>query len=646
MNKTLYQLYHGNLAFSAIEEESLGEVIDKTYFPLLYFVQETKTKVALEFSGYSLQKIAELRPSWLVLFKTLHQEKLIELVGSGYMQIITPLVPYEVNLKNQQIGLEVYKELLGITPTIVYVNEQVFSQSVVDIYAEVGYKALMMEWNNSVALHDEWKKDYSYTPLYVQGLQTKMPLLWTDSILFQQFQRTIHSQQTQQDYFTFFQNYIDDKHQVIPIYSSDLEIFNYRPGRYETEAKIAQNEWENIAKLSKELSNIGTFVLPSQILQTYIKDKTLMLNTPSNPIIIKKQDKYSLSRWAACGRDANLINTLCYRYFLQIQNSKIKEKWQNLLHFWGSDYRTHTTQKKWQKALDFFERNLSNQQPLKEKNSFQPDVQLTIQDNKLIFQKDNLKIYFLKNKGLALDSIFLNAQRLPFGTIKHGELSNISYAADFFTGGSVIESVLTKKITDLVEVQDYLWQQDSKYCYTLSTTLYLQDVAILYKLWSIDTKQNTIKLSIRLQLKECIQGSIRLGTFSMLQNSEEMFYSCKNGAKKEEYYSLCDTVINHQSPKSLLQSSQGGLGVTDNILSFFTKTKNIVNLNINKEVSYPFIMLQHYKDYRKQLTRVYFSVQELDDTLKKNIQKLQREFFLEYTIDIAEYNNFSHENLF
>jgi predicted glycosyl hydrolase (DUF1957 family) len=160
LNKLFYKIYHGNLAFSAIEEESLPEVIDKTYFPLLELIEKNNFKVGLELSAFSLEKILELRPIWIEKFKELHKKGLIELIGSGYMQIIGPLVPYEINIRNQKIGLQVYKKILDITPSIAYVNEQVFSSSMVDVYNEAGYKAIAMEWNNAYSINSKngWKK--------------------------------------------------------------------------------------------------------------------------------------------------------------------------------------------------------------------------------------------------------------------------------------------------------------------------------------------------------------------------------------------------------------------------------------------------------------------------------------------------------
>lgn len=149
------------MAFSAIPEEKLEEVIDKSYFPLLDFVEKTQIKVGLEISAYSLEIIKQLRPIWIERFIKLHEKGFIELIGSGYMQIIAPLIPYEVNLRNQKIGLDVYKNILGIVPSVAFVNEQTFSKSLVDLYEEVGYKALVMEWNNSYSLNNKIKNHWN-----------------------------------------------------------------------------------------------------------------------------------------------------------------------------------------------------------------------------------------------------------------------------------------------------------------------------------------------------------------------------------------------------------------------------------------------------------------------------------------------------
>ncbi len=104
------------------------------------------------------------------------------------------------------------------------------------------------------------------------------------------------------------------------------------------------------------------------------KNQKISLTTSSNPIIVKKQDKYSLKTGCMAGRGANYINTLCFRYFQKIKNSKDIFQWKFLLKYWGSDYRTHITEDKWKKAIADLEKvtnlKLDKKLSLKETNQY------------------------------------------------------------------------------------------------------------------------------------------------------------------------------------------------------------------------------------------------------------------------------------
>lgn len=131
-----------------------------------------------------------------------------------------------------------------------------------------------------------------YAPVLVKGIKRTLPILWSDTILFQQFQRTVHCEQDIKSYISFIKKYTK-KHKTIPIYSSDLEIFNFRPGRFETEQVIKTDEWQNITNIIKELKKDFIFELPSKVVENYLnKNKKISLTTNMNPIIVKKQEKY------------------------------------------------------------------------------------------------------------------------------------------------------------------------------------------------------------------------------------------------------------------------------------------------------------------------------------------------------------------
>ena len=136
----------------------------------------------------------------------------------------------------------------------------------VDIYHEVGYKAIAMEWNNAYSKHPNWKKSYAYQPVMVQGDSVSLPMLWTDSIIFQYFQRVVHAEKNIKEYLDNITHIINAGYSNIPIYCSDIEVFNYRPGRFETEAVIVQDEWQIIHDVMMKLSKLGMFKLPGEIL--------------------------------------------------------------------------------------------------------------------------------------------------------------------------------------------------------------------------------------------------------------------------------------------------------------------------------------------------------------------------------------------
>jgi hypothetical protein len=632
LNKICYKIYHANLAFSAIPEGKLEEVIDKCYFSLLDFVEKTNTKIGLEISGYSLEIIQELRPTWIEKFKELSNQGLIELIGSGYMQIIAPLVPYKVNLQNQKIGLETYINILGITPKIAFINEQTFSKSLVDLYYEVGYEALIMEWNNAYSLNNKIKKDFAYSPIIVKGINKTLPILWSDSILFQKFQRTVHGERDMDFYINFVKQYTKE-YKAVPIYSSDLEIFNFRPGRFETEQLIKNDEWEIVANIVEKLKQFCKFELPSKVLEMNLdKNKKVSLTTSLNPIIVKKQEKYSLSRWAACGRGANYINTLCYKYFKKIKNIDDLSQWKLLLKYWGSDYRTHITETKWGKAINDLENLVAS------KNN---DIQILKKSNQnfyekgnlVIFKKNNLKIIFDKRKGLILDTIFINNKKFPICTIKHGELDLIKHGADFFTGTTIIESSETKKISDLVEAEEINYYKIDENIFKIESSLQMKNGIKELKSWIIDEKNNSITFDLILDCPLFIRGSIRVGILTLDKTfaSKNGSIKIKNGNKYYEKMNLKNNEINQHIPKSLTQSSQSGLGCTNGIMKFKNDDSSF-QIKIDREISYPFIILQNNKDKFGYLTRVYFSLQELDDTLKESNRK---DFRLKYKIKLG-----------
>jgi predicted glycosyl hydrolase (DUF1957 family) len=120
--------------YSSIEIENRTKVIEKCYWPLLKLAEANEIPMGIELSGHTLEKIEEIDFEWIKKFKKLLKAEKTELVGSGYTQIIGPLVPAKLNDWNQKLGLEIYKNILGIHPKIALVNEMAYSGGIVEHY--------------------------------------------------------------------------------------------------------------------------------------------------------------------------------------------------------------------------------------------------------------------------------------------------------------------------------------------------------------------------------------------------------------------------------------------------------------------------------------------------------------------------------
>ena len=145
------------------------------------------------------------------------------------------------------------------------------------------------------------------------------------------------------------------------IYSNDCEIFNFRPKRFSTELTLLENEWEKIGKLYQKLKqqNKLKFCFPSYALN-YNDKKVLCINNDANPILTKKQEKYNINRWVVSGRDNYTINRDCWRIYSLLTKKKhtSKDKWKRLCEYWSSDFRTHCTDKRYNKVIKSIKKDL------------------------------------------------------------------------------------------------------------------------------------------------------------------------------------------------------------------------------------------------------------------------------------------------
>ncbi len=482
---SFYSIYHINIMYSSIEKERRSDVIKKCYWPI-FDLADLQTRIGLEAPGVTLEIINEIDPDWIEALSYYINAGKIEFIGSGYSQIIGPLVPAEVNDWNQRCGIETYFNMLGVRPRIGLINEMAYSAGLVEHYHKYGYKAVVMEWNNPRSGHPEWNNEWRYYPQMAKGCaEYDIQLIWADSIAFQKFQRYAHGDYEFQEYIDYLRSKIGSNDRYFPIYSSDAEIFNFRPGRYNTEKGVGiANEWDRIINIHEYLNeqNWCNFVFPSEVLHGIGNQhggNVLKLESPAQPIPVKKQEKYNVNRWALSGRDDLGINTTCYHIYRNMLKKSGNEQvdWSELCYLWSSDFRTHITSERWREYIDGLEgslngldRNGDYEETSRSNESNDKSNRLTykVSKNSVEIEGEDIFVLLSKSKGLTIKEYKRKkvSSKPLFGTLDHGFFEDISLGADYFSGHSIIERPGEHKIADLNIVEPEITRLNDCICIT------------------------------------------------------------------------------------------------------------------------------------------------------------------------------------
>jgi len=637
----LYCIFHLNIAYSSIEEEQRPEVIRRCYWPLLRLAREYNLPLGIEATGYTLETIAVSDPAWVEELQRLTTEGNCEFVGSGYSQIIGPLVPSEVNAANLRLGNQAYERLLGFRPDIALVNEQAYSAGLLRHYIEAGYRAIVMEWDNPARFHPEWDADWRYFPQIACGQNgEEIPLIWNKAIAFQKFQRYAHGEIRLAEYLEYLCGHLSDRPRAFSLYGNDVEIFDFRPGRYHTEASLHEDgEWNRIDRFFEELLNDSRFrfIRPSQALDLMELPEAgnrLHLESSEQPIPVKKQEKYNITRWAVTGRDDLGINTVCWRIYesLKTDLTSNDDDWLELCYLWSSDFRTHITEKRWK----LYRKHLSNCEKLlfkpntingnkikshKSINTLPADIKLTNQGNYVTVETNMVKVRFNCNRGLAIDTLFLkNISNMPLiGTLHHGYYDDISLGADYYTGHLVMESFGQPKVTDLNPVLPTVTLSNDDTFIVISGKI-KTSLGPVQKTYFIDRRKSELILLGELEWPEIPLGFLRLGNITVIPDTfdkNSLYCQTHNGGNDAETLFLAGRKIYHGSPVSFTVSSSSAIGITGGTVIFGDSQKRLC-ITIDKSYSALIGLINYHEVGDSYFCRLALSAMEMDETRKRN----------------------------
>lgn len=617
--------------FSSLEEGERKTVIEKCYWPLLRLAKKGY-KAGIELTGITLEIINSIDPSWIKEFKSLLDTNMVELIGSGYAQIIGPLVPAEVNDWNQKLGIEIYRRILGLTPKIALINEMAYSSGIIEHYINNGYEAIIMEWNNPRKYHSEWDNQYRYYAQRATNQQGKsINLLWADSIAFQKFQRYAHGETTLKIYLEYLKTHQSSEERFFPLYTSDAEVFDYRPGRFKTEVVLSHttSEWNRIEVLMEKLSQNDNIriLLPSAVLEktkAIYEGNKLSLESPEQPIPVKKQQKYNITRWALTGRNDLWLNTTCYRLYTKVLKLNKEVYWKKLCYFWSSDFRTHITSLRWNKLaeeINAFENKINHiiddsdciDTAQKKETVFE-----SLQNKKYFtFQNSVMELIFNLEKGCVIQSLKTqNNNGVLIGTLDHGYFEDIEYGMDFFSGHAIIEQLGKHKLTDLSRCKPQITQSIDSF--TIKTS-FQSDTLCFDKEIHVDGDLLTLSKQIILpSRKKQVIHPFHFTFIPETWDQHSLFFATHNGGFELEFFQINDKDFHHSDNLSFLISSKHGLGNTKGVVIIGDKHHKITfTVDPTKSFIIPSI---YYKkvDGGKFLFRLIYSAQEIDETFKED----------------------------
>jgi hypothetical protein len=553
------------------------------------------------------------------------------------VQLIGPLVPPEVNIANLCLGNEAYKRLLGVRPSIALVNEQAYSAGLVQHYIDAGFRAIIMEWDNPSRYHPEWSPELRYLPQIACGQHgEEMPLIWNKSIAFQKFQRLAHGEMELQEYLQYLCGHLSENPRVFPVYGNDVEIFDFRPGRYLTEPALREiGEWERISRLFDAIlkDERFEFILPSRTLDWMGvpgAGNRLRLESAEDPVPVKKQEKYNITRWAVTGRNDLGINTACRRLYEtpKERGAPDDKSWRELCYLWSSDFRTHITEKRWSAYLDrlrAFERRLDIAKTTATSESSRViEAQLPSgfrsrrEGRFLKLENDLVQVVLNCRRGLAIDSLVVKkiSDKSLLGTLPHGYYQDIALGADYYSGHLVLETPGQPKITDLSAVEPNIGCADEGDSVIVEGEVATPLGMILKRIRV--SAEGQLGIEYRLEWEEMPPGALRLAHVTL--NAEafdpaHLYFESHNGGSLPERFCVGARRIEHGRSVSFLVSASNAMGMTNGELSLGDNERTIkVQTHLHQScvvAQITFIPVAGSFFYRAS-----FSAAELDETCR------------------------------
>ncbi len=602
----IFTSIHFNLNFSSLPHEYIPNLLKYCYVPIINVVKKLKgLRLGIEMPAKTLESIYNYDKNLIKDILLLVAKNKLEFIASGYEQMIGPLVPYKINKINLSFGNHIYQKILGFVPKIAYINEQIYADSLVELYRKFNFSAIIVDIDSvpeALSTNPEVNK---YCPLIGQNTKESIYALWNSSIAFQKLQRYIRGEITYYEY-EYFLNQQHRKSNYLCLYGGDAEMIGFKP--YGLDSLFHPQSYKKTFLLFERLLNKilakkqFEFKLPSEVVNTYKSKSFFRLCNSENPVLSKKQEKYNLSRWALSGMTNVFLNSHAYANFKNTKTS---------LELWASDYRTFTSNQKYQNFFRLLKDSTTHSDFVKGAllKKYSPT-------DKVFFKTDYVNLSIFKNKGGAIKSLtFPKISDKPvIGTVAHGYYKEIRLNPDWYSNHSIIYNTERTKITDLNLSTIYFLETKTDILILVKTKLDYHD---LYKKIEISKEKEKVRLSFYYFFQNLKAYSLRSPIFTILPSGWDLKtieYRTHYGTNKLISYPLNGSKLLMDEAVSQEVSSHGCLTTSKNILIISDHKKKI-----KFQVNEPYLLtkpLIHFENTQRNefYCRIYFSLAESDET--------------------------------
>ncbi len=589
-----YLLFHLNILFSSISEKDYPKIIEKCYWPILRLCERQNIPVNVELSKVTYDIINQIDPLWIDKLHDLSQLKLVEIVQCGYTQLIGPLVPEKLLLANLCNGIETNNK-----KNTFLVNEMALDFKTLKSYRELGIARIIFEEESIARSRNCLPCDMTWHGKLSMDIGKSQNIVWSSSMLFQQFQRYIHGQTNLKEYMNFLDRDFANR-KYIAVYSSDAEIFNFRPGRFQEEVKIVDDEWWKIEQTIILLKERIAFV---RICDLDISDEDIEVDFNIQcPVFVKKQDKYNLVRWSVTGRNDSSINSKCLKLYKYFDQMTTKERLE-LIYLWSSDFRTHIEMIRWKK---FYLRLFAFTEEMDKKYT----IPVVSEEHKIeISSVMNCELN--ENNG-SIHALFSNNE-LAIKSIYHKDFLYTDEAADFYSGGLTVFNQNSNRIyTDYTDGEILARESTDEYDlsnYFFSNSDFEASKSVMYS-----RQRNEICLNWLIKFHEEANRTIRFCNFLMPRSILNGLSICDDYTST---YLSIDWKKETSRPKSSKVSSLQSIPLPLGRALLHLKNGSKLQLAVDDCKTMSCAVLLNFNQYGgKDYFRLSFSVSEIDDTSK------------------------------